>query len=77
MVVLLMVGKFGILGVYGEVFIYIGELFFIVVCSFVIVVCSFGGRVGFNFLLYMFCLVRWEYYFCIIKICLLICYVSI
>lgn len=58
MVVLLMVGKFGILGVYGEVFIYIGELFFIVVCSFVIVVCSFGGRIGFNFLLYMFCLVR-------------------
>uniref|UniRef100_K1Q036 Solute carrier family 22 member 5 n=1 Tax=Magallana gigas TaxID=29159 RepID=K1Q036_MAGGI len=54
MVALSMVGKFGISGVYGEVFIYTGELFPTVVRSFVIAVCSFGGRIGSNSSPYMF-----------------------
>lgn len=68
MVALSMVGKFGISGVYGEVFIYTGELFPTVVRSFVIAVCSFGGRIGSNSSPYMFRLVRSEYHFCITKI---------
>lgn len=76
-VALSMVGKFGISGVYGEVFIYTGELFPTVVRSFVIAVCSFGGRIGSNSSPYMFRLVRSEYHFCITKIRLSIFHVSI
>lgn len=67
MIALSMVGKFGISGVYGEVFIYTGELFPTVVRSFVIAVCSFGGRIGSNTSPYMFRLVSSEYHFCIKK----------
>lgn len=77
MIALSMVGKFGISGVYGEVFIYTGELFPTVVRSFVIAVCSFGGRIGSNTSPYMFRLVSSEYHFCVTKIHVSDCHTNI
>lgn len=63
MIILFMVGKFGIFVVFGEIYIYIGEFFFIVVWSFIMFSCNFGVRIGFNILLFMYNFVGLKYVF--------------